>query len=430
MINIKTTGYSFIGRRKNNEDNYSIFHPNKKTCLVLVADGMGGTEGGEIASKLVIDKAEKIITEHCSQDKISSKNLKQIIEEIFSEAQKVVASKINESQELMGMGTTLCCILIYENAYVWGNLGDCRIYFLSNGSINQITEDHTFIQAFINEHGYPIPKYIQDKSNLITRSINGGSDKPDIFPLGNEFEELAEGELFLLCSDGLITDKSAIDNSIFSDYIFGGENIDKSAKYLISNAFHEGSTDNITVVIVLNGVYKRKKIRIKKWHYPPLEKKKISPKLLKRKKNRLFILSSFLLISILAVLFFTFKGRVKEMKMKKQLPVQSEADSLVKNTNNTENNYNVDWQPFSLDDNKVFNIKEIIGWEPYDGPDIIHYKIILHGKSIEFSDITERNEYRFSDLEGIKPGIYSVEISAMVNGNLIIGNTLDNVKLK
>ncbi len=275
MTKFKYESLSYVGRRKNNQDSCFSGEINKGFYFLAVADGMGGAAGGEIASKTVISTAMEVL-DNASQSEIDPDMLKVILNEIFEKSQEALALIIAQDVELTGMGTTLACALIYNNKYVWGNIGDSRIYLVTEKSISQLTKDHTYIQEHIDKHGDNIPENLyKTYGHIITRSLNGENDKLDIFPSNTNYSIINNGELLLLCSDGLISNKTDTDNSNFQEIIIGNIDLLKTAENLISYAYAKGSTDNITVVLGEFGDMKRKKISLPEFIYPPLEEERI-----------------------------------------------------------------------------------------------------------------------------------------------------------
>jgi protein phosphatase len=265
---------SFAGRRKNNQDSCLGLKPSKNSIFLAVADGMGGVAGGEVASKSVIESAQSVLTEKFSNE-VWPEDLKDILREIFSASQKDISNKIKEEPELNGMGTTLSCVLILDDKFAWGNMGDSRIYLYSDSELKQLSIDHTHIQEYINKMGPDIPKrLIENHGHFLTRAINGGNLEADIFPESVPYESLKDGEALLLCSDGLILDKSDQTNQNLSDYLIGTKKLKDAAENLVSYAYNEGSDDNISVVLCSNGKLERQRIKLKKYVYPPGEENK------------------------------------------------------------------------------------------------------------------------------------------------------------
>jgi len=250
MINY---GSSLQGRRSKNEDSFIICEPNKQTTFLAVADGMGGMPGGEIASKLVVDIAKKIIMEYF-ETKVEKSDLKLILIEIFSEAQKMIRNRIKKEFWLNGMGTTLCCMLIYDDIYVWGNIGDSRIYHFKQNVFHKITKDHSQLEEYpLQDKQELSTEMIQKFGHLLTRSVNGGSYEPDIYPYGLPFEKLNNGEGFIICSDGLLLDKYGNQSQLFHKHLIEADNIKEFTDNIIYHAYSMGSNDNITCVSIWRG---------------------------------------------------------------------------------------------------------------------------------------------------------------------------------
>lgn len=269
MNNLNYHALTFTGRRKNNQDSCKVIELGEKAYFLAVADGMGGVAGGQVASNLVISEAERILIEEFKEKPHPSK-YKGIMGKVFQASQNIIKERITEEPSLAGMGTTLSAVLICENKYVWGNLGDSRIYLFSNGNLNQITEDHTYIEDYKKNNEGEIPQYIIDQySHYLLKSIDGGSDEADIFPFNKEFETLQSKDAFLICSDGLITNKVDTGEDIFKNNMMGTTNLKTAAQNLIASAFYDGSNDNISVILAEYGSFDRKNMGIKNYYFPP-----------------------------------------------------------------------------------------------------------------------------------------------------------------
>lgn len=244
------------GKRETNQDYCTGGEIQKGIYFFSVADGMGGTEGGQIASKLVLENAIKILHEEF-QYEFEDKELKFILERIFLSSQEIISKKIKENPSLAGMGTTLTCLLIKDDKYVWGNIGDSRIYLLRNSNLNQITTDHTYIEE-IKNGGISVSDDILKKyGNFLQKALDGGKDKADIFPLHSNYEKLNDGDIFLLCSDGLIVDKTKDVSNTLKEKILYSTNLNGACQKLIKHALEGGSQDNISVILVGVGNYEK-----------------------------------------------------------------------------------------------------------------------------------------------------------------------------
>lgn len=251
-------GLSIKGRRENNQDRFLIYEHDEETTFLAVADGIGGTVGGEIASTLVIDTVKNKLIETFNTI-VDPHNLKEILTEIYIAAQKAIRDRIDKEPSLYGMGTTLCCLLIHKDLYVWGNVGDSRVYNFTNGGFHQITKDHSYIENLkLNGAGKHSNKIVEKYSNILTRSISGGGDEPDIYPKELQCKKLKSGEGFLLCSDGLLLEKNGNENILFNKILMESNSLKEFTVNLISDAYTNGSADNITCVSIRKGWDERK----------------------------------------------------------------------------------------------------------------------------------------------------------------------------
>ena len=281
MSHLDYYSLSFVGRRKNNQDSCVVLKPSRKSMFLAVADGMGGAAGGEVASKSVMASAQRTLKEKFKCE-VRPEHLKDILIKIFSLAQTDILNKIKSDPDLTGMGTTLSCVLILDDKFVFGSIGDSRIYRYTDSELIQISIDHTFIQEYIDNVGRDIPKkIIENHGHFLTRAINGGDCDPDIFPRTTQYESLKDGEAFLLCSDGMILDKTNGNSANFKDYLLGAKNLKDTAENLVSNAYTNGSDDNISIVLCSIGELKKQKIELKINDYPPCVNKTKNTSILK-----------------------------------------------------------------------------------------------------------------------------------------------------
>jgi len=290
---------SETGRREHNEDAFSILEIDSNIYFFAVADGMGGKEGGEIASQLVLKAAEDYLKSGLLNLNEPVK-LKKVIKDIYHAGHDAIAHHINLNPGHSGMGTTLACVLIYGKHYVIGNLGDSRVYMWKNNNFSQISEDHTYIQKYLKENqGKADPQILAQYSHLLLKSLDGKHDHPDIFPIEQDYDTLNEGNAFLLCSDGLITNKSEQDTRIFTHYLFSGKDLPSSAKALVDHALKDGSSDNMTVILAYYGHLARLKKPI-----TDFIQKARSDYRQKKNRGRIYIVLTLILIIMLTLIVF------------------------------------------------------------------------------------------------------------------------------
>lgn len=259
-LEFRTEKLSVKGRRDQNEDNCLAVKLDKGVYFLAVADGMGGMSGGNIASKIVLSAIEEYLRNDIKKSGNNEK-LKDILSKAFLIGQTRVADYIRINSKFRGMGTTLTAVLIQDRRYAWANIGDSRIYLLSNWQMKLITEDHSYIQDYIKNFKKEIPEtIISQYKNIVTKVIDGGLDKPDIYPENGDSENLKEGDLFLLCSDGLIIDKVKDYSGLFFDFFDHKKALKKIARNLVDWALYNGSEDNVSVVLGKYGSIKKGEI--------------------------------------------------------------------------------------------------------------------------------------------------------------------------
>ena len=225
------SGASDTGRkRRRNEDSYVIAPP-----LFAVADGMGGAQAGEIASKLAAAALEDTDAGALSgEDRVMS---------LIQEANRRVYERSNEDPNASGMGTTITVALVEDSGVTIGHVGDSRAYRWREGSIEQITEDHSLVNELMKSGKLsPEEAETHPQRSVITRAL--GTD-PDV-DVDSFTVEAEVGDVFLLCSDGLTT--MVDDDDILGVLEKYHNDLDRATKSLVSAANRGGGEDNITVV--------------------------------------------------------------------------------------------------------------------------------------------------------------------------------------
>ena len=265
---ISPFGYTYIGRRSNNEDNYEILQLSNDSFFLAVADGMGGYEGGEIASQLAMEAILEIL-HHLTEQDLTIDNSKNILKEVFLTADKKISAAKKQWPKLSSMGTTLTCLLILGERYVWGNLGDSRIYLINKNHIRLITKDHTYLEQYRSNKANNLPSKIKEQyGNTLTKALDGNREKPDIYPYPESSMRLMPGQAFLLCSDGLITNDIESNPRPLLQLIRKTPDLKTASHIMVDQAYANGSKDNITVVLAEYGHIARKKIHRLSQLYP------------------------------------------------------------------------------------------------------------------------------------------------------------------
>jgi protein phosphatase len=219
-------------RRLGNEDAY-VWRPP----LFAIADGMGGAKAGEIAAGIAADTLEGADSRPLDADDLAS---------LISEANTRVWQRSLNDPSTAGMGTTFTVALVDEQAgaVVFGHVGDSRAYRVRDGELEQITTDHSLVAELV-ESGVLTPEEAErhPQRSAITRALGTEPEvEPDVFTI-----EVAPGDLFLLCSDGL-SDMLSEDQIAAAIEHTGGDPT-AAGEELVRNANAEGGDDNITVLL-------------------------------------------------------------------------------------------------------------------------------------------------------------------------------------
>lgn len=221
--------------RSGNEDSCLL---NVDLGLFVVADGMGGHQGGEIASSMAVETFEEIIF----QAKSKSMSARELIQNAYLESSaRIYDLAANQRPELMGMGTTMVSALLKDDRLYIGNVGDSRCYIYRFPHIWQATEDHSAVHEVMraNSISEEEAKKITGR-NVITRSVGY---QREVYPDVVEWE-LQGDEAFLLCSDGLYT--MVEDDEILR--IMSEAPAAQVAQMCVDKALENGGEDNVTVM--------------------------------------------------------------------------------------------------------------------------------------------------------------------------------------
>lgn len=242
---MKVFAKSDIGKaREMNQDAYYASQPSDTVGLYIVADGMGGYNGGEIASSLAVTSTKNYIQSNFAQIEHTKENIQELIKNSIEYANMIVYEKSKEIKELEGMGTTIEVALVYENRVYIGHIGDSRIYRIRKNFIRKLTTDHSYVEKLVKDGKISRDEAMHHpKKNMLTKALGCTSFvEPDITVKGFQ-----KDDILVLTSDGLtnMVSDEEIYNTITS-------NIEEATDKLIDKANEAGGMDNITVIIVLN----------------------------------------------------------------------------------------------------------------------------------------------------------------------------------
>ena len=236
-------GKTHTGKRRSAKKNEDSFFADKigGVYLAVVCDGMGGANGGSIASSRAVESFVGTIKELLPD----SDNYRDILFAAVAKANENVYSESVIKRELAGMGTTMVACIFDGGEYYAVNVGDSRMYIIDdkNYTINQITKDHSWVQGMVDSG--EMTKEQAEKSpqkNILTRAL-GTDDFVDV----DFFRGKYESGIMFLCSDGLY---NYADESDIIKYISQYDDIEHCADELIAKANENGGGDNITVIII------------------------------------------------------------------------------------------------------------------------------------------------------------------------------------
>lgn len=288
--------HSVKGKRKRNDDfvGKSEFNAKrKKVVLLAAADGMGGYEGGNLASKKAVQFFLKTMKKHI-QYSSSFHDIRRYIKKSYNQINREIYRDSRSDERLQDMGTTLTTLVLIDDQFVISNVGDSRAYILKSEDIQQITEDHSALAESLKE-GFYSHREIKKMPylNALTRNLGNDQDvEVDIFPTEGSYN-VQNGSAVILLTDGITACMSELE---IYDHIVSYKKLKDAAHNIVSRAYKKGSTDNMSIAILELGKLRRKDFK----RFP---KKSVS---LKKRENisKKTILKSLILLSISVFLLF------------------------------------------------------------------------------------------------------------------------------
>jgi serine/threonine protein phosphatase PrpC len=266
-MKLQSVALTHVGRRNSNQD---AFLASAELGVFAVADGMGGYAGGEIASQLAIDALSELVSRQRRDDDVTWPYAlargRDLGENMLCAAARLAHSRIAERRrgKLAQMGSTVAMLLAHQGRAIVGHVGDSRVYRLRDGALQQLTRDHSVYQEML-DNGFDLPA-LEDfpYRNMITRAL-GAQPTPDL-----STHALHDGDLFLLCSDGLtgpVPDTRMIEilgsflgwprcdqgdekASGQAGELAGEQALWRAGWALVDEALERGGSDNVTVVLV------------------------------------------------------------------------------------------------------------------------------------------------------------------------------------
>ena len=232
----KSAAVSHVGKiRANNQDSgYAGAH------LFVVADGMGGHAGGDVASAIAV----KRITD-TDKPYESASDAEFALKSALIAANSLLAETVFEHQELTGMGTTVSGMLRVGNEMVIAHIGDSRIYLFRGGELTQVTADHTFVQRLVDSGRItPEEAAVHPRRSVLMRVLGDVDASPEI---DTAIIRTNPGDRWLICSDGL---SSYVSDDKIRHVLSHYSTAKDAANRLVKESLDQGAPDNVTVVVV------------------------------------------------------------------------------------------------------------------------------------------------------------------------------------
>ena len=238
---LKTFSITNIGKkRKTNQD--FVYTSEQQVGMLpnlfLVADGMGGHNAGDYASKFTVETiVEEIRT-------ATEKNPEEILKKAIETANDKVLRMAGENPELEGMGTTIVAAVCEGEELFVANVGDSRLYVENSREIIQVTRDHSWVEEMVQRGGIPRAEARNNEhKNIITRAVGPEETvRIDYFKVA-----LEEGDIILMCTDGLT---NMLEDEEIRMILESSRDIVEKAEKLVWAANERGGSDNISVILI------------------------------------------------------------------------------------------------------------------------------------------------------------------------------------
>ncbi|HYC49404.1 MAG TPA: Stp1/IreP family PP2C-type Ser/Thr phosphatase [Burkholderiales bacterium] len=242
-ITLETASASHPGRvRGHNEDSISV---DAHARLAVLADGMGGHNAGEVASRMAADAVSSALTDRRTGGRLERAQAEALVASQVAAANSAVFQAARAERRYDGMGTTLVVALWHEAGVTYAHVGDSRLYLLRGGELRQLTRDHSIVQEQLERGAISSEqaRYSVNR-NVLTRAVGIDPDvRADVHT-----HDVVPGDVYLLCSDGL-TDMM-MDREIRQTLLECGRDLELAARRLVERANEAGGFDNISVILV------------------------------------------------------------------------------------------------------------------------------------------------------------------------------------
>ncbi|MDQ8155130.1 MAG: Stp1/IreP family PP2C-type Ser/Thr phosphatase [Gemmatimonadota bacterium] len=226
--------------RSGNEDSF-FAEADARRGVFMVADGMGGHAAGEVASEMAVQIVARALLQ---LESVIQPDAAERTAQSLRDANRAIYDRMLAENDKQGMGTTASVLVLSDDRYLIGQIGDSRIYMLRDGALIQITKDHSYVQEQVDA-GLLTPEQARyhPYSNVITRCVGAGEAvEPDLYA-----GEARPGDVFLVASDGLT---GMVDDRRLQQILLARSGPGRIVDSLIAEANGRGGLDNITAIVV------------------------------------------------------------------------------------------------------------------------------------------------------------------------------------
>lgn len=238
-------GLTDIGTlRKDNQDSYALRMLDEQLAVIVVCDGMGGAQAGNVASAVAVEAFCSAVETACRPGVPEQAEQRgELLTSACREANRQVYELSCANREYQGMGTTLVAALVMPNEILVVNVGDSRCYLIGDEAIRQITRDHSLVQVLVDRGEITKEEArTHPKKNLITRALGVDSDVAcDLFRVTP-----GKHDRLLLCSDGLT---NVLPDEVLHREVTACSEPETACRNLLALTLEQGAPDNVTAVI-------------------------------------------------------------------------------------------------------------------------------------------------------------------------------------
>jgi len=243
LYKVSAVGLSDVGLvRQNNED---VWAQLPDINFFILADGMGGHQAGEVAARHAVDDICHTLSRRDASEyhKMTLKAVEDQLKKAIRHANTFIFKLGRSNREYRGMGTTLCCLQFHPEGVIYAHVGDSRIYRLRDGTLTQLTKDHSLLSELIEQGEIKADQIFDFQfKNIITKAV-GTESKVDP---ETTISDVRIGDTYLICSDGL---SDLLSPQEITQVLSSRSELSMMAETLVAKANRKGGRDNITAIL-------------------------------------------------------------------------------------------------------------------------------------------------------------------------------------